>query len=136
MCGRNVVVYNVSTDVGVNVGVDVGTDGICAVWVRCLCLLSFCWGAVQVSRSVKVTIYLPELFMEKLREAYPECRSDGELIIKHLMELHAEWLEHRSFSDELTTIARSYLLNKYGKEYEKYITSQRIPVKLIEQRSK
>ena len=40
-------------------------------------------------RVTRITIYVPKRFMEALRKSYSECRTDGEIVVKHLMEVHA-----------------------------------------------
>ena len=72
-------------------------------------------------KTKRVVVYLPEQFMDTLRRAYTECDTDGEILVKHLMEIHAGWTEHRDFSTYLTVIAQGYLLTRYGEEYLRYV---------------
>jgi len=72
-------------------------------------------------KTKRVVVYLPEQFMDTLRRVYTECDTDGEVLVKHLMEIHAEWVEHRDFPVHLTAIARGYLLTRYAQEYLRYV---------------
>lgn len=71
--------------------------------------------------TVRVVVYIPEKIMELLKEAYPECKSNGEVILKYILESQSMWIEHRSFGNELTVLARSYLLSRYPSEYREYM---------------
>lgn len=74
-----------------------------------------------MAKRARLVIYIPEDFLEALKSAYPECSTDSEVIVKHLMEVHATWMEHRSFPEKLSVIAKSYLVTKYGDEYSQYL---------------